>query len=205
MPSRLWDDETNKREMPIGVGRGSGEQQRFVSQSTMTAVDAFPESESSLVVEVGDGTTTIAVEIRWAITQPAMRSRWVLVSCGTRKIYALECCSVEVERSGADNERLMVRRRVASCIEFIRFGFNTISTTNQRTFAPSFPPMSAGNDIMRPTFFFPFSFTSAITSTTMLSVSLILSFSSSLPHSMPCRTRVQCTRCKASSSGAPLV
>ena len=122
MPSRLWEDETNKREMPIGVGRGSGEQQKFVSQSTTTAVDAFPESDSSLVVEGGDGTTAMAVEIRWAITQPAMRSRWVLVSCGTRNIYALECCSVE--RSGADKERLMVWRRVASCIEFVRFGFN---------------------------------------------------------------------------------
>jgi len=86
MPSRRWDDETNRREMPMGVGRGSGEQQRFVSVSTMTAVEAFSESESWRVADDCDGTTAMAVEIRWAITQPAMRSRRALVSCGTRKI-----------------------------------------------------------------------------------------------------------------------
>ena len=103
----------------------------------------------------------MAVEIRWTITQPAMRSRRVWFHVGRGK-YTLECCSVEVERSGADNERLMVWRRVVSFIGFVKLGSTTISTTH-----------------LCAEFAADISFTSVPISTTMFFVPLILSFSSS--------------------------
>lgn len=73
----------------------------------------------------------------------------------------------------------------------------------RRTLFPSLPPIPALTEIMRPLWS---SFVRMSSSMTVTSEDTFpLSFSSSLPHSIPFLTRAQCALCKLSSSGAPRV
>ena len=83
IPSRRWEEETNSREMPIGVGRGVGEQERLVVVSTTMVVVVVVSRGGVVTFETG--MIGMAEVMRWAITQPTMCSRRDGLSLWRRK------------------------------------------------------------------------------------------------------------------------
>lgn len=79
IPSRRWEEETNSRGIPIGVGSGFGQTYRFVEGSTEIREAGVSFGGSS---GEEDETIAMAVEMRCAITQPTIFSRRDEVAVG---------------------------------------------------------------------------------------------------------------------------
>lgn len=76
MPSRRWDNETKRRGIPSGVGRGVGMRVTEDESETLDDSRVFPGPSSvSSAVSVADrGAMAIAVDILCAMTQPMIFS-----------------------------------------------------------------------------------------------------------------------------------